>query len=161
LARRYRRAALCAAARAGQPRAHVGSASGRRRLVGAGEGSAFDRRDDPEAHDRQGLGAVQGDRIRSLAAGAKAARCRVNAAELRRCLSAFLVVIGLPLLVSACVFGRDGGVPWYEAVIQVYAARAVAWRGIFAVHTWIVVKPTDALRFTRYEVLGFGVSEGA
>ena len=44
---------------------------------------------------------------------------------------------------------------------SVYAARAVVWRGIFAVHTWIVVKPTDALRFTRYEVLGFGVSEGA
>ena len=95
----------------------------------------------------------------------------------RRCLWAFLVVV-LPLLVSACVFGRDGGVPWYEArrdpsglapdpattheaVIQVYAARAVAWRGIFSVHTWIEVKPTDAPRFTRYEVLGFGVSDGA
>jgi hypothetical protein len=86
-----------------------------------------------------------------------------------------LIVFVLPLLVSACVFGRDSSVPWYdarrdatglapdpaatpEAVIQVYAARAVSWRGIFAVHTWIVVKPTDAAKFTRYEVLGFGVS---
>jgi len=75
------------------------------------------------------------------------------------------------------VFGRDSAVPWYEArrdatglapdpatnpeaVIQVYAARAVSWRGIFAVHTWIVVKPTKAREFTRYEVMGFGVSEG-
>jgi hypothetical protein len=90
----------------------------------------------------------------------------------------FAVLLGLPLLVSACVFGRDGGVPWYEArrdptglapdpvttpeaVVQVYAARAVAWRGIFAVHTWIVVKPTGAPRYTRYEVLGFGVAGGA
>src|SRR5262249_53640550 len=48
-----------------------------------------------------------------------------------------------------------------EAVIQVYAARAVAWRGIFAMHTWIAVKPTDAPRFTRYEVMGFGVADGA
>jgi hypothetical protein len=75
------------------------------------------------------------------------------------------------------MLGRDGGVPWYEArrdssglapdpaktseaVIQVYAARAVAWRGVFAVHTWIAVKPSDAMRFTRYEVMGFGVSDG-
>jgi len=89
-----------------------------------------------------------------------------------------LLLVALPLLVSASVFGRVNGVPWYEArrdatglapdpaatneaVIQVYAARAVAWRGIFAMHTWIAVKPTNAPRFTRYEVIGFGVSEGA
>jgi len=90
----------------------------------------------------------------------------------------FLALFVLPVLVSACVFGRPNGVPWYEArrdasglapdpattpeaVIQVYAARAVAWRGIFSVHTWIAVKPSDAPRYTRYEVIGFGVSEGA
>jgi hypothetical protein len=89
-----------------------------------------------------------------------------------------LLLLLLPVLVSACVFGRPNGVPWYEArrdvtglapdpattpqaVIQVYAARAVAWRGIFAVHTWIVVKPSGAAQFTRYEVLGFGVANGA
>jgi hypothetical protein len=48
-----------------------------------------------------------------------------------------------------------------EAVIQVFAAPAVSWRGIFSVHTWIAVKPTGAPRFTRYEVLGFGVANGA
>jgi hypothetical protein len=48
-----------------------------------------------------------------------------------------------------------------EAVIQVYGARAVRWRGIFAVHTWIAVKPTNADRYTRYEVVGFGVNNGA
>ena len=28
-------------------------------------------------------------------------------------------------------------------------------------HTWIAVKPTGAQRYTRYEVLGFGVANGA
>jgi hypothetical protein len=48
-----------------------------------------------------------------------------------------------------------------EAVVQVYAARAVGWRGILAVHTWIAVKPSDAPSYTRYEVMGFGVGRGA
>lgn len=42
-----------------------------------------------------------------------------------------------------------------EAVIQVYAARAFSWRGIFGVHTWFATKPTDAESFTIYEVAGW------
>jgi hypothetical protein len=42
-----------------------------------------------------------------------------------------------------------------EAVVQVYAARAVSWKGYFGVHTWIAVKPADADRFTIHEVLGY------
>jgi Protein of unknown function (DUF3750) len=88
-----------------------------------------------------------------------------------------LALFVLPIVVSGCLPDIRGGVPWYqarrdptglapdpaatpEAVIQVYAARAVSWRGIFAVHTWIAVKPGNAARYTRYEVLGFGVAEG-
>ncbi|HXO02254.1 MAG TPA: DUF3750 domain-containing protein, partial [Stellaceae bacterium] len=84
----------------------------------------------------------------------------------------------VPVLISGCLPDPRGGVPWYqarrdptglapdptttpEAVIQVYAAPAVSWRGKFAVHTWIAVKPTGAERYTRYEVLGFGVADGA
>ena len=48
-----------------------------------------------------------------------------------------------------------------EAVIQVYAARAVSWRGVFSMHTWIAVKPSGAPRYARYEVLGFGVAKGS
>ncbi len=44
-----------------------------------------------------------------------------------------------------------------EAVVQVYAARAVRWRGYFGVHTWIAAKPTDAAEFTVYEVLSWGL----
>ena len=91
---------------------------------------------------------------------------------------AIVLALLLPVGVSSCMFGREGGVPWYEArrdptglapdpaaakeaVIQVYAARAVAWRGAFAVHTWIALKPADAPRYTRYDVVGFGVANGA
>ena len=42
-----------------------------------------------------------------------------------------------------------------EAVVQVYAARAFSWRGAFAVHTWIAVKPEGAATFTTYEVIGW------
>jgi hypothetical protein len=42
-----------------------------------------------------------------------------------------------------------------EAVVQVYSARAVSWRGWFGVHTWIAVKPTDARDFTVHEVVGW------
>ena len=42
-----------------------------------------------------------------------------------------------------------------EAVIQVYGARAFSWRGYFGIHTWIAVKPTDAMSYTVFEVLGW------
>jgi hypothetical protein len=42
-----------------------------------------------------------------------------------------------------------------EAVVQVYAARAIRWPGYFGVHTWIAVKPTGAERFTVHEVMGY------
>jgi hypothetical protein len=42
-----------------------------------------------------------------------------------------------------------------EAVVQVYAARALSWRGYFAVHPWIAVKRTGARAFTVYEVNGW------
>src|SRR5262249_42138795 len=95
--------------------------------------------------------------------------------------SSGLLLLGLfvlPVLVSGCLPDGRNGVPWYqasreptglapdpattpEAVGQVYAPRAVSWRGVFSVHTWIAVKPTGAQRYTRYEVLGFGVANGA
>jgi hypothetical protein len=89
-----------------------------------------------------------------------------------------LVLYLAPVLVSFCLPDPRSGVPWHqarrdptglspdpamtqEAVIQVFAAPAVVWRGLFSAHTWIAVKPIGAPRFTRYEVLGFGVANGA
>ena len=42
-----------------------------------------------------------------------------------------------------------------EPVVQVYASRTFGWRGAFADHTWIAVKPERASRYTRYEVIGW------
>ncbi len=42
-----------------------------------------------------------------------------------------------------------------EAVVQVYASRAFAWRGAFADHTWLAVKPAGADHYMRYEVIGW------
>ncbi|MET0427305.1 MAG: DUF3750 domain-containing protein [Microvirga sp.] len=43
-----------------------------------------------------------------------------------------------------------------QAVVAVYAARVGRWRGIFAHHTWVVVKETGASAYTRYDKVGWG-----
>ena len=43
-----------------------------------------------------------------------------------------------------------------DALIRVYAARTVRWRGIFAVHTWIVVKERGSPRYSRYDYTAWG-----
>jgi hypothetical protein len=43
-----------------------------------------------------------------------------------------------------------------DAVVRVFAARTVRWRGIFAVHSWIVVKERNAARYTRYDYTAWG-----
>jgi hypothetical protein len=48
-----------------------------------------------------------------------------------------------------------------EAVIQVYAARTVGWKGVLGVHTWIALKRSGAPAYARYEVIGWGVDRGA
>lgn len=47
-----------------------------------------------------------------------------------------------------------------EAVVQVYAARTYSWRGAFAVHTWIAVKPQNAEKYTIYQVIGWYLRRG-
>jgi Protein of unknown function (DUF3750) len=42
-----------------------------------------------------------------------------------------------------------------EAVVQVYGARAVGAKGLFGVHTWVAVKPSEAPQWTVYEVIGW------
>lgn len=47
-----------------------------------------------------------------------------------------------------------------EAVIEAYAADAFGWRGWFAVHTWLAVKPENASEYTVYEIVGWRVENG-
>lgn len=42
-----------------------------------------------------------------------------------------------------------------EAVVQVWGARTLGAKGLFGVHTWVAVKPTNALEWTIYEVIGW------
>lgn len=96
--------------------------------------------------------------------------------HLRRALLALLLILLGPLLVVAC--GKvnissdwrtadrspQGIAPQAAqepgAVIQVYAARAFSWRGIFAVHTWIAVKPAGAAQYVVHQVLGWQERRG-
>src|SRR5689334_2601709 len=47
-----------------------------------------------------------------------------------------------------------------EAVVQIYYARALNWRGIFGVHTWIATKPENAAEYTIHHVIGWRVFRG-
>lgn len=41
-----------------------------------------------------------------------------------------------------------------EATVHVFAARVGRWRGIFAHHSWVVVKERGASAYTRFDVVG-------
>ncbi|MBF0313407.1 MAG: DUF3750 domain-containing protein [Oligoflexia bacterium] len=47
-----------------------------------------------------------------------------------------------------------------EAVIQVYGAPTWGWRGWFAIHTWIALKPHNGDSYTVYEVIGWRQRRG-
>jgi len=91
--------------------------------------------------------------------------------KLRRIAARHWVLAGL-LAFSLAALGRVSAVDWQtasrepvglapdpahtpEALVQVYAARAFGWRGLFGVHTWIAVKPTGASSYAVYEVIGW------
>lgn len=43
-----------------------------------------------------------------------------------------------------------------KASVRVYSAPAGRWKGVFAVHSWIVVKEAGAPHYTRFDVAGWG-----
>ena len=43
-----------------------------------------------------------------------------------------------------------------EAAVRIYAARTVSWRGIVAVHSWIVLKDPDAPTYQRWDLTAWG-----
>ncbi len=97
---------------------------------------------------------------------------------MRRTLSLVLLVATVLVAAAGCAVLRRAGTNFWELergpsgqapdpvmtpepVVQVYAARTVGLRGLFAVHTWIAVKPREAMSYTRYEVIGWDVDRGA
>lgn len=43
-----------------------------------------------------------------------------------------------------------------DAAVRIYAARTVSWRGIVAVHSWIVLKDQDAPIYQRWDLTAWG-----
>jgi hypothetical protein len=95
-------------------------------------------------------------------------------ARLKTLRTAMLVVFVLPIVARAGLYAvaehprswRDAD--WSSthmlpeaasdspARVMVFAARPGGWKGVVAVHTWVVVKPANATEYTRYDVMGFG-----
>lgn len=93
---------------------------------------------------------------------------------LRLLLLAFLILFMAPLAISAALYALDGDAAGWrtadrssarllrpaseqrEAVVRVFAARTVRWKGIFATHCWIVVKRQGASAYTRYDYTAWG-----
>jgi hypothetical protein len=93
---------------------------------------------------------------------------------LKASLLLFFLLFLLPLGVAAARYRmHEAGTDWWAAdrsstgllppamehqpaVVRVFAARTVRWRGIFAVHCWLVLKPEGASRYTRYDYTAWG-----
>jgi Protein of unknown function (DUF3750) len=43
-----------------------------------------------------------------------------------------------------------------DARLLVFTGRTGRWKGIFAVHSWVVFKPANATTWSRYDVVGWG-----
>jgi hypothetical protein len=43
-----------------------------------------------------------------------------------------------------------------EARLLVFTGRTGRWRGIFSVHSWVVLKPENAANWERFDVVGWG-----
>ncbi len=95
-------------------------------------------------------------------------------ALLKTCLLLFTVLFLLPLCISAVRYRLVGdGDGWRtadrssagllppaaahpEAVVRIFAAPTVSWRGIFASHCWIVFKTANDSAYTRYDYTAWG-----
>jgi hypothetical protein len=93
---------------------------------------------------------------------------------IRKVLTAILALFLLPLAVHAALYaGKDrpgsfrdadwsstGMLPAAstdrEARLLVFTGRTGRWKGIFAVHSWVVFKPANAATWSRYDVVGWG-----
>src|SRR5262249_48424130 len=92
----------------------------------------------------------------------------------RKVLLGILILFLLPLAVHAALYaGRAGpagsraadwwSVGWLppaaaarDARFLVFPGRTGRWKGIFAVHSWVVFKPENATSWSRYDVVGWG-----
>ncbi len=86
----------------------------------------------------------------------------------------FSLLFVAPILVGIVLHARrTRGVAWHladrssagllppaalhpEALVRIFAARTVSWRGIVASHCWLVVKPAGAAPYRRFDYTAWG-----
>ena len=87
---------------------------------------------------------------------------------------AILLVFFAPILARAAFYAFDNGPrSWRDADwsstgmlpaaadftparVIIFTGKAGAWKGIFSVHSWVVIKHANEKRWTRYDVVGWG-----
>lgn len=92
----------------------------------------------------------------------------------RLALLASLFIFFMPVLVRAAIYWAQGDdrhwsrADWSStrtlpdprahepAMVRVYSARVGRWRGIFATHSWVVVKDRGASSYQRFDKVGWG-----
>ncbi len=47
-----------------------------------------------------------------------------------------------------------------EAVVQIYGAKTINWRGYFSLHCWVSIKEKNATEYTNYHVVGWRTQRG-
>jgi hypothetical protein len=95
-------------------------------------------------------------------------------AVVKACLLLFLAFYVVPICIAAVLYVVDDtGDGWRtadrssagllppadrspQAVVRIFSARTVRWRGIFATHCWIVFKAAGDTAYTRYDYTAWG-----
>ena len=86
----------------------------------------------------------------------------------------FVILYLLPLGIASLLYFNDGSAAGWRtadrssigvlpdpaqhkaAVVRIFSAQTVRWRGIFASHSWIVFKPDGAPSYRRYDYTAWG-----
>src|SRR3954453_15447145 len=97
-----------------------------------------------------------------------------NLPLVRRLVLVLLLLLAVPVSLSAAKYWLgDRSVNWQtadrssagllpppaahpDALVRIFAARTVRWKGIFAVHSWLVFKERNARSYTRYDYTAWG-----
>ena len=86
---------------------------------------------------------------------------------------AFVLVYLAPIAISAALYFSQNHADWRsadrsssgllpsaatnpEAIVRIFSARTVSWRGIIATHSWIVVKDAGARAYQRFDYTAWG-----
>jgi hypothetical protein len=93
---------------------------------------------------------------------------------IRTILLTIFIIFLFPLAIHAVIYSLQDHAPSYrhadwsstgmlpqpdrerEARLLIFTGRTGRWKGIFAVHSWVVLKPDNATAWTRYDVVGWG-----